>query len=274
MRQVMPSVGLDFWERFKMKLTRPYFILASIIVLFVCNGVSKSHAEVKTNDKLDLRKVFRAQVALNTQACQLVSPYSNDNEKWGSNTFWSSTRRQRVVVAFVLITSDLLKAALDYWQQDRPDLTTVEIKNYREKLLKMFIKEGQKTFLMLVKPTFEEKYNNEWRVEIPDPKIGVTLMSFDGRKGNVIRHEYLPEHLLYWDSDILSCLIWVEDVVRPESDPSYVLEITNVFFHIEDDNPKSPRYHWLKSTVASSAHVRFETNEVNLLAMRRISIID
>ena len=260
-------LGTLYAGNFKMRRTKDFFLHVTIIVLFVGFGITRSFADETATGRPDLRKVFGAQVALNTQACQLVSPYSNDNEKWGSRTFWSSARRQRIVVAFVLITSDLLNAALDYWQQDRPDLSTLEIKSYRQKLSNMFLKKGQKTFLMLVKPTFEGKYIEEWRVEIPDPKIGINLVSFDGRRGEVMRQEYLPKHLLYWDSDILSCLFWIEDVVEPENDPSYILEITNVFFHIEDDNPEGPRYHWLKSTVASSVHVRFETNEVNLMAM-------
>ncbi len=247
-----------------MQLMKYFFLKVSIITLLLCSGGALISAAEQTSDTTSLKKAFGAQVAFNTQACQITSPHSTDNQKWESPTHWSSTSRQRVAVAFVLITSDLLKSALDYWQHDRPDLTTTQIEDNKKRLEAMFLKNGQKTFLMLAKPTFEGDYIDEWSAKIPNPKGNVTLTSFDGRKGNVVRQEYIPEHMLYWDNDILSCLFWVEDVVIPESDPSYTIELTNVFFYIADDRRQ---HHWLRSKVASSGYVRFETNEVNVLAM-------
>ncbi len=131
----------------------------------------------------------------------------------------------------------------------------------------MFIKDGLKTVLMLVKPNFMGDYKDEWRVEIPEPKIGIKLVTFDGKKGNVVRSQYISDYMLYWNSKIISSLFWVEDLVDDELDPAYYLEINNVFFYVEDDNPNTPYYNWVKSTVPSFGYVRFETNHINLLKM-------
>ena len=249
-------------------MKRYSYLLVGMIIALIGIGDSRIlMASEKIDSEVDFRKVFSHQVAINTQACKLTSPYSTDYVSWVSPPFWKSTYRQHVVFAFVIITQELLDSALDYWQIDRPDLSQAQLKSYRKKLKKMFLKDDLKTVLMLVKATFQEPYEDEWRVEIPDPKTGINLITFDGKQGKVVRNGYISDHILSWNSNILSCLLWVEDLVDEESDPSYTIEVRNVFFHIDDENPETPPYHWVKSTVASFGHVRFETNDVNLLAM-------
>ncbi len=109
-----------------------------IVVVFMMGIGSPSFlvAEGKIDNQVEFRKVFRNQVALNTQVCIVKSSYANDDTSWVSDTSWSSSDHQNVILSFIVITQELLDAALDYWQIGRSDLSVETVEDYRRKLMK------------------------------------------------------------------------------------------------------------------------------------------
>jgi hypothetical protein len=196
------------------------------------------------------------------------SPLSDDKFAWEKSNDWSSSNRAISVFVLVYISPELIDAAVEYWAEINNQKTPNAKEKAREKLRKCFLKtgnlfkSGEKAFFLLLKPIKATGFPDEWAVKIGSISENSKIVTIDGTKGEVTKTEKFIEQKLYSTPEILSCLIYFEDPVDEETEPSFNITIENIYYYIRNNE-----YQWLKAKEPRTVIFRFETGEVKILSM-------
>ena len=209
-------------------------------------------------------RAFKAQILLNLQAAATVSPSSTAGEDWTSSPGWALPRKAPTVFVLVQITPSLLDTAVGYWAEGHPKASAERTKEVTARLRTKFIRENEKAFLLLVKPINVSDYHDLWAIKIGPIADNVRLVTLDRQAGEVTRCEETLDDMLDGTAGVKSCLLWVADKVDEESDPSFNIRLSNLYYWIKDV-PGKPN--WVRAESPESMFFRFETDEVHVVAM-------
>lgn len=227
------------------------------------------------NPKEEAARTFAAQIMCDTQIAVAKSPGLRDNPAWAKRPRgWHGNYQAQSLVVAVQVTPALISAAVEQWATNRGKAS--EEKNEAEsKLLKQFCPSDHRTFLLLVKPIVKttdqpvggsgvRPYAEMWKVSLGPIADSLALESVDGARGSVVRSEKTLDEALDTRTEVASCLVYLQDVVNPESEPLFTLHFSNIHHSVKEDITGGE---WVGTTSPEDLRIRFETGEVKLLQM-------
>lgn len=208
-------------------------------------------------------KVFKAQVLFDSAFSISASPFSDDDDAWEPEADWFSKQRSRAAFALLHITPELIDAAFHYWVAESGRTSAEHRQELVGSLKRRFMRQGERTFLLIVKPVEATDYQaEEWGLAIGDLKAA-KLVAFNGKQGSVTRSEAcgLNEPLVA-DSGTVSCLFFMQDVVNPETDPTFTVALGGVFHRIKLNSGP-----WARTHAEQTVRFRFEPSPVKLVKL-------
>ena len=208
------------------------------------------------------KEVFKAQVLLDSAFAIRASPYSDDDDAWEPEPDWISKHQSRAAFALLHITPELIDAAFHYWVAERRRTSAERRQELVGSLKRRFMRQGERTFLLVVKPVEATDYQAEWGLLIGDLKTA-KLVAFNGKQGSVTKSEAcgLNEPLIA-DSGTVSCLFFMQDVVNPETDPTFTVALGGVFHRIKLNSGP-----WARTREGQTVRFRFEPSPVKLVQL-------
>lgn len=214
---------------------------------------------------------FRSQILVDMDVQEVRSPDPRDELEWVTPPGWFSGHRAKTTMVLVRISPALIDSAVDYWAAKQIQPTETKRAAAGERLRKLFIREGEMAFLLLVKPIQADEYEDAWRVQLGPIAENVHAVTLDGATAPVIRTENSLEGLLSSNTGIRSCLFYINDIVDEEKDPSFSIVLEDMHYYVRSNfiGPNTP---WIKNEFPSSVYFRLETGEINLLHLAACGI--
>ena len=213
----------------------------------------------RKNNPPPSEQILNGQIMRNLQTAQTKSPYSDDKTGWQDGSVWRSSHRSFALYAVLEITPSLIEVAIRYLtaadSDDEVDAIMSDVK-------KRLIRQGERTFLLALKPVISTDYPAEWGLKVGDIKTNIKLVSLSGKEGHVTDADRCGlEEMLHEADKPKPCLFFVRDVVD-STDARFTLSIADVTHWIQLNNDE-----WVPAKEPNTLLLRFEPTDLKILTL-------
>jgi len=239
---------------------KPRVVVAHLLVILLAGRAWAGEAP-------GTAEVFKGQILLNMAVAVISSPAARDNAAWRKPTEWVSTQKAYSVLVAVRISEPIIDAAVECWAAGAAQVTTDEKEKARAKLRRLFLRQGEKCFLIAVQPIRDvqplddQDDYDDWGLKVGPVLQNAKLVTLDRQEGNALRAEDTLDRALYATDKFVSCLTFLKDVIDEEADPCFSLQLSSVRHLLRS------RGSWLEEAQTRTVTFRFETSDVRLLAL-------
>jgi len=242
-------------------------IMILFLQLFLIYGCGPSPKELATIR----HSIFVDQVTVNMSVSVVSSPSADDQSQWEHDTGWRysafTKSKTQSIFALVYISPSLIDSAVELWSTNRENADIADKQRLLTQLFSQFIRPGEKSFLLVVMPITDTP--DWWQLHIGNLFQNVSIITLDGVAGHVARHEKSVDQELRGENGIISCLLYIQDVVNENKDPIFTVSISGIHYLVRPDRKgEFPIINaWVKSVTPIETHFQFVTSEVNILKL-------